>query len=73
MSQPGSLSSLTTLSETVMEVKNHVRWAMAISRLHAIGGDKENEHGKPRTMKAENMTFTADKETKYFFINTSEQ
>ena len=46
---------------------------MAISRLHAIGGDKENEHGKPRTMKAENMTFTADKETKYFFINTSEQ
>ena len=52
MPQPGSLSSLTTPSATVMEVENHVRWTMAISRLHALGGDKENEHGKSRTMKA---------------------
>ena len=58
-----------------MEVKNHVRWTMAISRLHALGGDKENEHGKSKTMKAENTTFTADKRDKitFFLLTIPEQ
>ena len=47
-----SLLSLTTPSETVKEVENHVRVAIAVSRLHSRQGGKANENGRPQRMKA---------------------